>query len=89
MAELIEKEQIDCDFWLGESFETCIDQEAANKKLRSYQEFKDDGGPLKGVVKLTTNVDEAKRVSLFWICSPTINNIKCAHGAKLLLFVNG
>ncbi|KAJ3889528.1 FAD dependent oxidoreductase [Lentinula edodes] len=63
MAELIEKEQIDCDFWLGESFETCIDQEAANKKLRSYQEFKDDGGPLEGVVNLTTNVDEAKRLT--------------------------
>ncbi|KAJ3807149.1 FAD dependent oxidoreductase, partial [Lentinula aff. lateritia] len=63
MAELVEREQIDCDFWLGESFETCIDQEAANRKLRSYQEFKDDGGPLEGVVKLTTNVDEARRLT--------------------------
>ncbi|KAJ4473002.1 FAD dependent oxidoreductase [Lentinula aciculospora] len=62
-SELIEKEQIDCDFWLGESYETCIDQEAADRKFRSYREFKDDGGPLDGIVKMTTDSDEAKRLT--------------------------
>ncbi|KAJ3742366.1 FAD dependent oxidoreductase [Lentinula detonsa] len=63
MTELIEKEQIDCDFWLGESYETSLDQEAADKKLDSYQMFKEDGGPIEGVVKMTTDSDEAKRLT--------------------------
>ncbi|KAF8830780.1 hypothetical protein HHX47_DHR2000802 [Lentinula edodes] len=83
MAELIEKEQIDCDFWLGESFETCIDPEAANKKLRSYQEFKDDGGPLEGVVKLTTNVDEAKRTHTPVTAVTSTSTSLSAHDPRL------
>ncbi|KAJ3768495.1 FAD dependent oxidoreductase [Lentinula raphanica] len=63
MNHLIKEEQIDCDFWLGESFDTCIDQAAADKKLKSYQELKEDGGPIEGVVKLTTDSNEAKQLT--------------------------
>ncbi|KAF5368121.1 hypothetical protein D9757_011575 [Collybiopsis confluens] len=63
MEDLIKKEKVDCDFWIGETYETCLDQEAADIKLESYQEYKADGGPLEGVVELITDSDEAKRVS--------------------------
>ncbi|KAF5344677.1 hypothetical protein D9757_014144 [Collybiopsis confluens] len=61
MEDLIKKEKVDCDFWIGETYETCLDQEAADIKLESYEEYKADGGPLEGVVELITDSEEAKR----------------------------
>ncbi|KIK54850.1 hypothetical protein GYMLUDRAFT_231584 [Collybiopsis luxurians FD-317 M1] len=63
MEHLIKEEEIDCDFWLGESFDTCLDQEAATNRLKSYEEFKADGGPLDGIVELIMDSEKAKQLT--------------------------
>lgn len=61
--DLIEKEGIDCDLWKGKSLDVILDELSAELRLKSYEEFKADGGPVEGIVELITDTVEAKRAS--------------------------
>ncbi|KAJ7140904.1 FAD dependent oxidoreductase [Mycena epipterygia] len=63
MAEVIEKEGIDCDFWRGFSYDVPMDQPVADHLATCYQEFVADGGAVEGVVEQILDGDEARRVT--------------------------
>ncbi|KAE9397072.1 FAD dependent oxidoreductase [Gymnopus androsaceus JB14] len=60
--DLIEKEDIECDFWKGDTLDTALDKSSAELRRKSYEEFKADGGPVDSIVMITDS-DEAKRIS--------------------------
>ncbi|KAJ7633405.1 FAD dependent oxidoreductase [Mycena polygramma] len=63
MTEIIAKEGIDCDFWRGYSYDVPIDQHSADHLAAAYQEFVDDGGPVKGIVERILDPAQARQAT--------------------------
>ncbi|KAK7029525.1 hypothetical protein VNI00_014402, partial [Paramarasmius palmivorus] len=61
VAEVIEKERIDCDFWRGTSFDVAMDEECAEFFESNYKEFQADGGVTEGIVEWIGDAEEAKK----------------------------
>ncbi|KAJ7121968.1 FAD dependent oxidoreductase-domain-containing protein [Mycena crocata] len=63
VSEIIKKEDIDCDFWRGFSYDVPMDQTVSEYLAASYQEFVDDGGPVEGIVEQISDPDQARRAT--------------------------
>ncbi|KAJ7762592.1 FAD dependent oxidoreductase [Mycena metata] len=63
MAEIITKENIDCDFWRGFTYDVPMDGDAAAYLAASYAEFVADGGPVDGIVTPILDPAEARKTT--------------------------
>ncbi|KAJ7322820.1 FAD dependent oxidoreductase [Mycena albidolilacea] len=63
VTEVIEKENIDCDFWRGDSYDVPMTQSVEDELAAAYQEFVDDGGPVDGFVERILDPEEARKLT--------------------------
>ncbi|EIM91354.1 FAD dependent oxidoreductase [Stereum hirsutum FP-91666 SS1] len=61
VTEIVKKENVDCDFWRGMSYDVAMDQSCADNFHAAFEEFKADGGKVEGVVEWVSDADLAKQ----------------------------
>ncbi|KIJ24528.1 hypothetical protein M422DRAFT_274673 [Sphaerobolus stellatus SS14] len=63
MQEIIEKENIDCDFWRGYSFDVAMNQKCADEWHTTLQAYIADGADITGIVEWISDPHKAQQMT--------------------------